>query len=220
MTVDIRRGTERFADRATGRLTRHGFAFGEHYDPDRLDFGPMVCHDDHLLGSGQGFDEHPHSGLEIVSWVVTGTLVHTDASGSSGSTAEVGAGGWGWLTTGAGVRHAEHASADGPARFIQVWLRAGDAPAEAEPAYRTGTGPLTVPTAAGDAVLTPVHLEAGATTTLLAAARVHAFVATGALLRSSLAQPLQTGDAFLLTGEPAYDVTAAVPTDLLVWTLP
>ncbi|HJQ06441.1 MAG TPA: pirin family protein [Nocardioides sp.] len=217
MTVDIRRGTERFTDRVAGRLTRHGFAFGEHYDPTRLDFGPMVCHDDHLLGSGQGFDEHPHSGLEIVSWVVSGTLVHAD---SSGTTTEVGAGSWGWLSTGDGVRHSEHATGDGPARFVQVWLRAGDAAAGAGPAYRTGAGALTVPTAAGDAVLTPVHLDAGGTTTLPAGPRVHAFVATGALLRSSLAEPLQTGDAFLLAGEPAYEVTAAVPTDLLVWELP
>jgi hypothetical protein len=48
---------------------------------------------------------------------------------------------------------------------------------------------------------------------------VHAFVTTGALLRFSLAEPLQAGDALLLTAEPAYEVTAGVPTDLLVWTL-
>ena len=56
--------------------------------------------------------------------------------------------------------------------------------------------------------------------TLPAAPRVHAFVATGALVRSSLAEPLQAGDAFLLTGEPAHEVTAGVSTDLLVWLLP
>ena len=47
---------------------------------------------------------------------------------------------------------------------------------------------------------------------------VHVFVATGALLRSSLAAPLAAGDAFLMTDEPAHSVTAGVPTDLLVWT--
>jgi hypothetical protein len=77
-----------------------------------------------------------------------------------------------------------------------------------------------VPTAAGEAVLTPVRLDAGASYTLPAGPRVHAFVATGALLRSSLAEPLQAGDAFLLTDEPEHEVTAGVPTDLLVWQLP
>jgi hypothetical protein len=212
VTVEIRRGTQRFADRERGRQTMHAFAFGNHYDPDLLDFGPMVCHDDHLLGSGKGFDEHPHSGLEIVSWVVSGTLVHADPSGE---TVEVTAGSWAWLSAGAGVRHSEHASPDGPVRFIQVWLRADESP---EVAYRTGTGPLTVPLADGDATFTQLHLEAGDTATLPDGARVHAFVATGALLRSSLAEPLQAGDAFLLTDEPAYEITAGVPTTVLVWT--
>lgn len=213
VTVEIRRGTERFAERVSGRLTRHTFAFGDQYDAERLDFGPMVCHDDHLLGSGQGFAEHPHSGLEIVSWVVSGTLEHADAGGP----VALSAGEWGWLSAGAGTRHSEMASADGPCRFIQVWLRAGDTP---EVSYRTGSGPVSVPLATGDATFSPIHLEPGETARLPAAPRVHAFVAAGALQRSSLAEPLQAGDAFLLTGEPAYDVTAGVPTDLLVWELP
>ena len=39
-------------EREPGRLTLHSFSFGAHYDPDRLELGPMVCHDDHLLGPG------------------------------------------------------------------------------------------------------------------------------------------------------------------------
>jgi hypothetical protein len=42
-------------------------------------------------------------------------------------------------------------------------------------------------------------------------------VSRGALLRSSLAEPLQDGDAFLFTAEPAHELTAGVPTELLVW---
>ena len=45
--------------------------------PDHVSFGPMVCHDDHLLGEGAGFDDHPHSDLVIVSWVVSGAVRHT-----------------------------------------------------------------------------------------------------------------------------------------------
>ena len=45
----------------------------------------------------------------------------------------------------------------------------------------------------------------------------HVFVGRGALLRSSLAEPLQDGDAFLFTDEPAHEVTAGVPSELLVW---
>src|SRR5689334_9158618 len=77
VTVEIRRGSARFVEREVGRVTHHSFSFGEHYDPERLAFGPLVCHDDHLLGSGRGFDTHHHSDLEIVTWVVSGALRHT-----------------------------------------------------------------------------------------------------------------------------------------------
>ena len=55
------------------------------------------------------------------------------------------------------------------------------------------------------------------TVTIPAAPRVHVYVARGALLRTSLAQPLHEGDAFLFTDEPAHELTAGVPSELLVW---
>ena len=226
VSVEIRRGSSRFVERVPGRLSHHGFSFGQHYDPDRVAFGPMVCHDDHLLGRGTGFEEHPHEALEIVTWVVSGTLVHRDATGAA---VELGAGECGVLSAGGGVRHSEIASDAAATRFVQVWLTP-DTP-DAPPAYaRTavaaapGDGPVRVvgdggPLVVGvaGAALDVVRLAAGERVTLPAAGRVHAFLTTGALLRSSLAEPLSAGDAFCMTGEPAYEVTAAVPTEMLVW---
>lgn len=223
MNVEIRRGSSRFAERVPGRLTQHAFSFGPHLDPERLSFGPMVCHDDHLLGRGQGFEEHPHAGLEIVSWVLAGTLVHRDATGTE---VTLGPGEGAVLSAGSGVRHSETAS-DAATRFVQVWLTP-DEP-DGEPSYRSaavgpGTGLVRVvgnggPLAVGvaGAALDVARLEAGESVVLPAAARVHAYVASGALLRSSLAEPLAAGDAFWLTGGTSYEVTAAVPTELLVW---
>ncbi|KAB2812824.1 pirin family protein [Pimelobacter simplex] len=229
VSVEIRRGSARFLERAPGRLSQHGFSFGAHYDPERLSFGPMVCHDDHVLGPGTGFEEHPHETLEIVTWVVSGALVHRDATGTDET---LGAGACGVLSAGSGTRHSEVASADGPARFVQVWLTPDPDAADAPPRYRRaavdaapGAGPVRLvgdggPLAVGvrGAALDVVRLGAGETVTLPAAARMHAFVTTGALLRSSLAEPLAAGDAFCMTDEGAHDVTAAVPTELLIWT--
>ena len=47
---------------------------------------------------------------------------------------------------------------------------------------------------------------------------MHAYVASGALLRSSLAAPMEAGDAFCFVDEPDHEVTAGVPTEILVWT--
>ena len=155
--------------------------------------------------------------------MVSGTLVHTDGTGAS---VELGPGECAVLSAGAGVRHSE-LSGDRATRFVQVWLTPDDP--DATPAYRTAAapagsglvrvagdgGPLAV--GVGGAAFEVARLEAGETLTLPAAPKVHAFVATGALLRSSLAEPLSAGDAFLLTSGTSYDVTAAVPTELLVW---
>ncbi|GAA3550311.1 pirin family protein [Nocardioides daeguensis] len=226
MNVEIRRGTDRFLEREPGRLSRHGFSFGPHLDPDRLSFGPMVCHDDHVLGRGTGFEEHPHEGLEIITWVVSGAVVHRDATGAEETLA---AGDCAVLSAGAGVRHAEVAGPDGPARFVQVWLRPDDP--DAPPGYARASvaagpgaglvrlvgpgGPLTVGVAG--ASLDVVRLGAGETVALPAAPRVHAFLTTGALLRSSLAEPLSAGDALCVSDGPSYEVTAGVPTEILVW---
>jgi hypothetical protein len=62
------------------------------------------------------------------------------------------------------------------------------------------------------------RLEAGGSITLPDDPRQHVFVARGALSRSSLAEPLGAGDAFLITDHPGLELTAAVPTELLLWT--
>ncbi len=199
-------------------VTRHSFSFGAHYDPENTSFGPLVCHDDHLLGAGRGFEEHQHRDVEIVTWVVSGVLRHTD---SEGHDHEVRPGQVQVLSAGSGVTHAELASPDGPARFVQAWLT----PQEpvTPPAYSLRDvelvpGSLVEAARVGDATLSVARLGAGDTVTLPDAPRVHVFVAGGALQRSSLAEPLSDGDAFRITGETGVSVTAAVPTDLMVWT--
>lgn len=226
--MEIRRSSSRFVEQEQGRRTQHAFSFGPHYDPAWSSFGPMVCHDDHLLGSGRGFDTHPHADLEIITTVVSGSLEHADSLGTSGALApgEVAV-----LTAGAGVEHSEMASPESAARFVQVWLRPDVV--GAPPAYARGSSAAATPGAglvpvAGEDTDLPLgvagagyavaRLAPGESLVLPARPRLHAYVASGALLRSSLAEPLQAGDAYCLTEEPDREVTAAVGTELLVWT--
>lgn len=219
MTVEIRRGSIRFVDRVAGRATWHAFSFGEHYDAERLRFGSMVCHDEHLLAQGHGFEAHPHEELEIVTWVLSGAVTHHD---SLGSVTTLRPGQVGHLTAGSGVTHSEVAAAP-QTRFVQVWLTP-DEPAR-EPAYTVEEPSLTPgalvpvlrPTATS--VMSVARLAEGQSVTVPAAARRHVYVAAGALLRSSLAEPLERGDAFLIDGEGDLTLAAAVPTELLVWQL-
>ena len=194
--VEIRRGSRRFDERAPGRATWHSFSFGPSYDPDNLAFGPMVCHDDHWLSEGAGFETHRHRDLVIVTWVLTGSLTHTGPD--SGATT-VGPGSVAVLRAGSGVEHSEIAATP-QTRFVQVWLAPDDADAVVGGASYDVTaaplvpGALTVvarPTAT--ATFSVAQLMPNDSVTLPEDPLQHVFVARGALRRSSLAEPLLAG---------------------------
>ena len=117
---------QRAADRArtveSGRDTRHSFSFGAHYDPDNVGYGGLLVHNDDLLSPGAGYPEHGHADVEIVTWVVSGVLVHRDAHRRRRrprppARLQV-------QSAGAGIRHSEIAdAASGPTRFVQAWVR-------------------------------------------------------------------------------------------------
>lgn len=221
MTLDIRRGTSRFETRESGILTRHGFSFGRHYHPGNVDFGPLTCHDDHELAPGHGFAAHPHHDVEIVTWVLGGSLVHDGTSTLTPGQVAV-------QSAGTGITHSEVAG-DAGCRFVQAWLRPdspGGTPARAvadvelEPGRLTGLagagGPL--PVGVAGAALAGVRLEEGSAVRLPDAPRLHVFVATGSVRVAD--QALGEGDALRLTDEPAPLLGAGAAAELLVWSLP
>jgi redox-sensitive bicupin YhaK (pirin superfamily) len=224
VSVVVRRALGRFLTRAVGRQTRHSFSFGSSYDPERVAFGPLVALNDDLLGRDAGYPEHEHSDLVIVTWVVTGCLEHRDPSGTTRQPA----GRLAVTATGSGTTHSERAAGE-VTRFVQMWLTP-DAPG-GDPRREVSTPDLTRPgwvTVAGDGALTLgiagatlelADLDAGETISLPEAPRAYVFVVSGALIRSSLAEPLATGDAFEITESAGrgLSVTAAVPTQLLAW---
>jgi redox-sensitive bicupin YhaK (pirin superfamily) len=226
VSVVVCRALNRFLTRETGRQTWHSFSFGEHYDPERVSFGPLVALNDELVGTRAGYDAHEHSEVVLVTWVVSGALRHVDDAGTTLQPA----GELAVTDAGRGITHSERA-ASGATRFVQMWLRPGaaataptrhttvpDLSSGALVAVAGGEGlPLNVP----GATLWMADVAPGASVILPSAPLVYLFVVTGALARNSLADPLAAGDAFEIR-EPAvvdhYPVTAAVPTQLLVWT--
>ena len=220
-------GSARSSSTAAGRVTRHSFSFGPHYDPANLGFGPLVCHnDDHLdpsLSEVAGYPEHPHTELEIVTWVLEGALVHTD---STGSTHVVEAGRAQVLSAGSGIRHSEVADpASGRCRFVQAWL--APSAAGTDPSYVLGEAPPPasglvevvggdgLPIGTSGARLLVARLSPGASVTLPDDPRQHVFAATGSISVEGL--DLSAGDALRISDEPGHLVRATAATDLLVW---
>jgi quercetin 2,3-dioxygenase len=222
VTVVVRRALDRFSSRAAGRQTRHSFSFGASYDPDRVAFGPLIALNDELLGSSAGYEPHEHVDVEIVTLVVSGALEHRDESGVS----RLGAGQVAVTSAGSGTTHAERAAGK-VTRFIQMWLTpdvlGGEPHREVASADLGGKGwvPLVgeggLPIRTAGADLAVAHPAGWTTLGLPDAPRTYLFVVSGALARSSLAEPLAAGDAFEITGESGLTVTAAVPSQLLAW---
>ncbi|MEV6957169.1 pirin family protein [Streptomyces sp. NPDC051183] len=218
--IDVRRGAERYAggDPAAGISTRHAFSFGEHYDPDNLRFGTLLACNEEGLAPDAGFDEHPHSHTEIVTWVVGGELTHRD---STGATTLVRPGDVQHLGAGTGARHVERNDGPEPLRFVQMWLAPLPAAESGPPSYALVRGiadstPYAVP--AAGAVLHVRRPGAGERVAVPAAHRVYVHVVRGDLRLDG--RELGPGDSARITGEQDLELVAGSPGELLIWELP
>src|SRR4051794_26146840 len=83
-TVDIRRADRRFKTRIGWLDSKHSFSFSNHFDPANTHHGLLLVNNDDIVTAGQGFETHPHRDMEIVTWVLDGSLVHQDSEGNKG----------------------------------------------------------------------------------------------------------------------------------------
>jgi redox-sensitive bicupin YhaK (pirin superfamily) len=96
------------------------FSFAGYYNPERINFGALRVLNDDIVTGGNGFGEHPHDNMEIISIPLEGDLQHKD---SMGNTATIKAGEIQVMSAGTGVYHSEYnADTKNPAKFLQIWL--------------------------------------------------------------------------------------------------
>jgi redox-sensitive bicupin YhaK (pirin superfamily) len=76
---------------------------------------------DFAAGKGLLIGPHPHIGLQTFSWMIEGTILHTD---SLGYRQWIEPGQVNLMTAGRGISHAEESPADAPGRFqlAQLWI--------------------------------------------------------------------------------------------------
>ena len=100
--------------------SHHSFSFGHFHDPSRMGFRALrVINNDHISPSG-GFAEHGHRDMEIITYMISGTLSHKD---STGSVATIDSDEVQRMRAGHGIRHSEfNASSSKSAHLLQIWV--------------------------------------------------------------------------------------------------
>jgi redox-sensitive bicupin YhaK (pirin superfamily) len=240
-TIDVRRSADRFATKLSWLNSRHSFSFGHHYDPGNTSHGLLLVNNDDIVRPGTGFETHPHRDMEIVTWVMRGSLVHQDSTGHSGV---IYPGLAQRMSAGTGILHSEkndswrlsggdpHAD---PVHFVQMWV----VPDEAgiQPGYEQleidaellSGGLVTVASGMPEhadhtairirnryAALHAARVEPGREVELPDAPFLHLFVGRGTVELEGTGR-LDAGDAVRFTAVGGQRVRALEPAEILVW---
>jgi redox-sensitive bicupin YhaK (pirin superfamily) len=238
--IDIRRAEQRFTSNFGWLDSKHSFSFGHHHDRANTHHGLLLVNNDDIVDPGTGFETHPHQDMEIVTWVLQGSLVHQDSTGHNGV---IYPGLAQRMSAGRGILHSEkndswrlggQAHRD-PVHFVQMWVVPDEA--NITPGYEQleiGDELLTgglVPVASGMdkhdgasairirnryAALHAARLQPGQSVELPEAPYLHLFVPRGAVTLEG-AGALATGDAVRFTATGGQRVTATEPAEILVW---
>jgi redox-sensitive bicupin YhaK (pirin superfamily) len=231
--LEIRRGEDRgHADH--GWLdSRHSFSFAHYHDPRHMQFGVLRVINEDRVAPGAGFGTHPHRDMEIISYVLSGTLAHRDSMGNG---TRIVPGDVQRMSAGTGVLHSEmNPSLTEPVHFLQIWIlpdRLGITPGYEQKSFseadKRGRLRLVVSSdGAEDSVR--IHQDArmyaglfdgGERATLQVAEnrRLYVHLVRGGLHANGV--ELEGGDALKLTGTPVLQLANGRDAEVLVFDLP
>lgn len=99
--------------------TYHSFSFGQWYDRRFMGIGALRVINDDTIAAYRGFNTHPHNNMEILTYVVSGTITHKDSMGNHG---QIHAGEWQLMSAGTGVEHSEVNEQGTPVHLFQIWI--------------------------------------------------------------------------------------------------
>ena len=211
--------------------TWHSFSFADYHDSRWIGFRSLRVVNDDLVMPGMGFGTHPHRDMEIITYILSGSLEHKDSMGNGRI---IRTGEAQYMSAGTGVEHSEfNPSNDEAVHLLQIWIQPdqkGLPPRYAEKSFSnvfagafhlvtSKTGRDDSVAIRQDAELWLAKLGAGDSVTHQLAAGRHAWihVAEGEVTLNG--KILSAGDAGIVDEAVSLKVTATKPSQVLLFDL-
>lgn len=120
MKTYLRKASERGQFANDWLKSFHSFSFGEYYDSQFMGYRNLRVINHDFIQPSSGFPMHSHRDMEIVTYVLKGTVEHQDSLGNKAQTTS---GDIQVMTAGTGIRHSEYnPSRDAELELLQIWL--------------------------------------------------------------------------------------------------
>lgn len=230
--ITLRPGDKRGRTKMDWLDSWHTFSFDRYYDPNHMGFRSLRVMNEDWIVPGRGFGTHPHREMEIITYVLEGSVIHRD---STGSHTEIVPGEVQRMSAGAGISHSEfNGSQTLPLHLLQIWILPGERglkPGYEQKAFSPSlrenqwclvaareprAGAITVHQ---DVELLVTSLSAGATISHCLADGRHAWVqlARGAIKLNGA--PMAAGDGAAVSAEHELAIEAIEPAEILLFDL-
>ncbi|MFD1875426.1 pirin family protein [Hymenobacter bucti] len=210
------------------------FSFADYFDKNNMHFGPLRVFNDDTVAPQNGFPQHPHSEMEIVTLVLEGEVTHEDTMGNRTT---IQAGEVQRMTAGTGLAHSEMNRQDKQLHLYQLWFmpsQRGLAPSyeQKDLGFLSSRKNELVPLVTGQKVLEDVvymnsnstiywaRLDAEKTITFktFAIRLTFVYVKQGSLLVNGMV--LNPNDQARLTAEQVVAITASKDAEFILIDLP
>ena len=118
--ITLRKATERGYAHHGWLESWHSFSFADYRDPEHVHFGPLRVINEDIVQPNTGFGTHGHRDMEILTYVLSGTLRHRDSMGHG---EDIDYGEVQVMSAGTGVQHSEvNPSPDETVHLLQIWI--------------------------------------------------------------------------------------------------